>query len=53
MRFLQEERSRKISDKEIKHAADAVNSDLGRKRQEKGHQRIESIKKCRCRGKKH
>lgn len=53
MRFLQEERSRKISDKERKHAADAVKSELGRKRQEKGIRELKGLKKCRCRGKEH
>lgn len=33
VRFLQEERSRQRSGKEIKDAADVVNSDLGGKRQ--------------------
>lgn len=44
MKFLQEERSRKISGKEIKHAADAVNSELSRKRQEKGARELKGLK---------
>lgn len=43
-RFLQEERSRKRSGKEIKGAADVVNSELGRKRQEKGIPVLKGLK---------
>lgn len=44
VRFLQEERSWKRGGKETKDAAHVVNSELGRKRQEKGIRELKGIK---------
>lgn len=44
VRFLQEERSRQRSGKEIKDAADVVNSELGGKRQQKGIRERKGLK---------